>query len=205
MVRRFSTRPRRTWRRFAAILLIAVGIGWAAGLMLFRSQLGASGDRLPVGRTDAIVVLTGGGGRLTEGFSLLAGNRAEKLLISGVYRGVEVAELLALAERQDTDLDCCVNLGYAATDTAGNAAETAIWMRENGYRSLRLVTAHYHMARAFLEFRLAMPEIDIIAHPVEPPDFADRGADLLLREYNKLLLTGAKYAILAGWRSAGAA
>ena len=40
--------------------------------------------------------------------------------------------------------------------------ETAAWMRSEGYRSLRLVTAGYHMRRSLFEFARAMPEMRII-------------------------------------------
>ena len=59
-------------------------------------------------------------------------------------------------------------LGHEAINTLGNAHETAQWIRSQGFRSLRLVTAWYHMPRSLLEFDRAMPEIDIVAHPVFP-------------------------------------
>ena len=60
--------------------------------------------------------------------------------------------------------------------------------------SSRLVTAWYHMPRSLLEFGRAMPEIDIVAHPVFPDQvkqehwWAQRGTALLLvSEYVKYL------------------
>src|ERR1700736_5683632 len=67
---------------------------------------------------------------------------------------------------------CCVVLGHRAVDTLGNAGETAQWMRQQGFHSLRLVTAWYHMRRSLLEFELAMPEIEIVPHPVFPDQVA---------------------------------
>jgi uncharacterized SAM-binding protein YcdF (DUF218 family) len=59
---------------------------------------------------------------------------------------------------------------------------------------LRLVTAWYHMPRSLLEFDRAMPEMDIVAHPVFPDQvkqgrwWAWRGtAVLLVGEYIKYL------------------
>ena len=57
--------------------------------------------------------------------------------------------------------DCCVDLGFTAANTLGNARETAEWARAKGYSALILVTADYHMPRARLELRAAMPEADI--------------------------------------------
>ena len=67
-------------------------------------------------------------------------------------------------------------------------------MRGQGFRSLRLVTAWYHMPRSLLEFGRAMPDIEIVAHPVFPEQvksehwWAWRGtAMLLISEYAKYL------------------
>src|SRR3546814_1991195 len=121
-------------------------------------------------RTDAIIVLTGGSERLPTGLDLLSRDRADKLFVSGVYAGVEVAELLRLSRQSPQELACCIVLGYAANDTRGNAVETAAWVHAEGYKSLRLVTSNYHMARSLLEFRRLMPEIEIVPHPVRPGD-----------------------------------
>ncbi len=116
--------------------------------------------------TDAIVVLTGGAERLRTGLELLAAERASKLFISGVYSGVDVAEILRVSRRAPEEIACCIELGHSAADTAGNAEETARWMAVEGFRSLRLVTASYHMPRSLAEFRRAMPGVVLVAHPV---------------------------------------
>ena len=86
-------------------------------------------------------------------------------------------------------------LGYSAGDTAGNARETAEWMAKEGFASLRLVTANYHMRRSLLEFRRVMPGIALIPHPVFPPNFKGEKwwrwpgtASLILSEYSKYLV-----------------
>lgn len=182
---------------FARLGAVAAGtaIGaWLGGLFWFATKV-PQPDALASGRTDAIVVLTGGSGRLATGLRLLAEGRARKLFVSGVARGVDVAALLRVAKRQPRELTCCIFVGYAADNTAGNAGETASWMRVQGYRSLRLVTANYHMPRSLLEFRRAMPGLDIVPHPVFPPGFKlsrwwrwPGTATLLASEYTKFLL-----------------
>src|SRR3546814_4727223 len=94
--------------------------------------------------TDAIVGLTGGSDRLAVALDLLSADKGRKLFVSGVYRGVDVRQLLDLSQPSPDDLSCCVVLGYAADHTRGNAVETAAWMKEQGFDSLRLVTAPYH-------------------------------------------------------------
>src|SRR5579875_1269487 len=145
---------------------LGVGIAlWTAGLLWFARPLAVKDDGAP---TDAIVVLTGGSLRLQSGLALLGEGKGRKLFVSGVNQEVKLGQLLRLAGNAPDWAACCVVLGYDADDTLGNALETARWMRRENYRSLRLVTAWYHMRRSLLEFERAMPGITIIPHPVYP-------------------------------------
>lgn len=160
--------------------------------------------------TDAIVVWTGGSERLETGFRLLADNKAEKLFVSGVYHGVEVAELLALASSSPDELKCCVTLGYSADNTIGNAAETARWMAAQKLRSLRLVTSNYHMRRSLLELRAAMPDAMVVPHPVFPDAVKQDDwwrwpgtAHLIANEYTKFLLAELRHRIGLGGSTMG--
>jgi uncharacterized SAM-binding protein YcdF (DUF218 family) len=144
-------------------------------------------------RTDAIVVLTGGSLRLVKGLDLLAQGLSKNLFISGVYRGVDVRELLKILKREKQQIENQISIGIAV-DTKGNAVETKAWMTSNKVRSLRLVTADYHMPRSLFEFETVLPKENIVAHPVFPDKvkrvrwWAWPGtASLLISEYNKLL------------------
>jgi len=146
-------------------------------------------------RTEGIVVLTGGTERLNTGLDLLIAEKGRKLLISGVYHGVELEELLALSQTAPKELECCIDIGHDADNTRGNARETRRWVEKTGFKSLRLVTANYHMPRSLLEFSYYMPEVELIAHPVFPGHVkVDQWwrwpgtAALLIGEYNKFLL-----------------
>ena len=160
---------KRTRRIFGRLLLLLAVLGaiWLGGLGWFASAIPSRVED-PDSKTDAIVVLTGGSERLDTGLALLAEGKAKKLFVSGVYHGVEVSELLRKAHNVPAHLECCIELGHAADSTIGNAAETAQWMAAEHYRSLRLVTAAYHMPRSLLEFRHAMPQIRLVPHPVFP-------------------------------------
>ncbi len=172
-----------------------LGFGaWLAGLVWFVSALPVRVEDA-TRTTQAIVVLTGGGGRIAEGLDLLAANRAKKLFISGVGAAVDMQEILRVSQRPQADITCCVALGYEADSTYGNAIETAGWMRDNGLRSLRLVTAAYHMPRSLLQFRRAMPEMEIIPNPVfsanfHPDDWLrwSGNASVIVTEYSKYLV-----------------
>ncbi len=182
--------PSRVRLVWAAGLL---ALAWLAGLLWF---VFAIPDRVAdeTTRTDAIVVLTGGAGRLDEGFALLRRHMAKKLLVSGVYRGIDAAELLRQTGQKDDDLLCCIVLDHMADNTLGNAVETAAWMRTEGFTSLRLVTGNYHMRRSLLEFRRAMPTVVIIPHPVFPDTVkrsnwltSPAASHLVISEYMKYL------------------
>ncbi len=175
----------------AFLLLLAA---WFAGLLWYAGSLPREVGEASRG-TDAIVVLTGGSGRLSRGLQLLAEKRAQKLFVSGVYRGVDITELFRVRQESPDEFTCCVALGHEADDTRGNAIETANWMREQGFRSLRLVTTNYHMPRSLLEFRDAMPDIEIMPHPVFSKNFmqdelwrSPASAYLLATEYSKYLI-----------------
>lgn len=142
-------------------------------------------------RTDAIVVLTGGSGRVATGLELLREGKADMLFISGVGKGLVVQDLLAfwngLPDNISKDK---IMLGYAAQTTYGNAVETAQWMKQRHFKSLRLVTSDYHMPRALHEFEKQMPGIKIIPHPVEPLSLdptSSEGLYMLAREHAKHL------------------
>ena len=69
--------------------------------------------------------------------------------------------------------DCCADIGYAAEDTHGNAAEAADWARAHDFKSLIIVTARYHMPRALREFGSAMPGVDLKALSGRPGPHPD--------------------------------
>ena len=187
----------RRSRRHGTVIIGIVGAGclfWLAGLFAFLQSIPKQIEN-PATVTDTIVVLTGGSLRLQTGLELLQQGKASKLFVSGVHRGVDVEQLLRLARQLPTESDCCISLGHEADDTTGNAAETAIWMGKHGYRSMRLVTAAYHMPRSVIEFRHAMPNTTILLHPVFPEQVKlDKWwmwpgtAGLILGEYSKYLI-----------------
>ncbi len=187
------SRDRRLLWRLGGALFLCAAV-WVAGLVWFATQMPAT-VTTGTQKTDAIVVLTGGRGRVHQGLELLSQNRAKRLFISGVYRGVDVKALLRISRQSPEKLACCVSLGYQADNTQGNAVETAAWMREQGLHSLRLVTSAYHMPRSLLEFRRAMPDITIVPHPVSPEQNPQMGwkrwpgrAGLIVSEFSKYLV-----------------
>ncbi|MGH7094959.1 MAG: YdcF family protein, partial [Stellaceae bacterium] len=180
--------------RGLAVLAALGGALWLGGLVWFvYSSLSSAGDRNM--HTDAIVVLTGGRMRLETGVDLLGQGKARKLFISGVNQRVDRGALMRVFGPVADRAQCCIVLGYDSDDTFGNARETAAWMRQQHFSSLRLVTSWYHMPRGLLEFHRAMPEVTVIASPVFARGEDGDGriaawlgaAELTVGEYDKYL------------------
>ena len=195
------------WGALRTIALAAATccVSWLGGLLWFATP--PSGETRAAA-TDAIVVLTGGSLRLQSGIDLLRAGKGRKLFVSGVNQQVDLDDLLSVSGHVPDWALCCIVLGHEADNTLGNAQETAQWIRGQGFHSLRLVTAWYHLPRSLLEFDRAMPNIDIVAHPVFPDQvkqerwWAWRGtAALLVNEYVKYLGALAR-PLIERWRPA---
>jgi uncharacterized SAM-binding protein YcdF (DUF218 family) len=177
----------------AAVLV--VGLIWLAGLVTFADRIIRLTPAEDPASADGIVALTGGSDlRLRAGATLLENGKGHRLLVSGVNKAATRADLWSVTEAPKPLFDCCVDLGFTAADTLGNARESAQWARSMGYRRLILVTADYHMPRALIELKSAMPEATVIPYPVATPMLDSRrwwatslGARRMIVEYCKYL------------------
>ena len=163
-------------------LLAVCLLGWMLGFIWFAVLLPQPLDSRP---TDAIVVLTGGAGRIDRGIALLEAKTAKRMLISGVDRSVRPGELAAEYDTPEALFACCITLGREAIDTRSNAIETARWLERRDYKTVRLITTDWHMRRAALELRQALPERVAIVYDAVP---SRPSLTILVREYNKYLL-----------------
>ncbi len=184
-----------------ALLLAAVLWAGALGFVLFAANV----MRTPVSaddKADAIVVLTGGQSRIKEGARLLKDGYGARLLISGVNTRTSQGDLIRLSGLDPKKFDCCVDLGYTALNTIGNASETQAWANANRYRSLIVVTSNYHMPRTLVELSRTLPEVRFIPHTVTPDTFDTEAWWLspvtmrnLVAEYVKFLPSAARFAL----------
>jgi len=193
---------RRGWGSRLMHVVLGLLTLWLIGLLAFIAVIPGPASKIDTDSpTDAIIVLTGGGDRLAEGFRLIDRGLSKRLLISGVASGVTLPQLIdRLGDQRDTvpnaeELACCVTLGYEAESTVGNADESAEWLRRNGAKSVRLVTANYHMLRSLLEFHRKVPGLIVVPNPVFPGEVRDphwfvkpRTLLLLVNEYHKYLV-----------------
>ena len=122
---------------------------------------------------DGLVVATGGQLRIQKGVELLAGGQADRMLISGVGKGITkelLKETLDMSKRQASFFDCCVEIEFTAIDTNGNARATFEWMQKYELDDILLVSANYHLPRAELIFKQHLPENSVYFQAVNPPD-----------------------------------
>ena len=159
--------------KFLTFIAIVVLI-WLVGLFAFADRVRGYTPAPEPARADAIVALTGPSAeRVNAAIRLLEQDKGERVLISGVNREVRRQELRALTPGSNRLFNCCVDLGFEAEDTIGNAQEIAAWARAKNYDSLIVVTSDYHMPRALTEIRAAAPGVTLTAYAVETPSLDD--------------------------------
>lgn len=184
-------------------LIAAIVLTWAAGLYAFAERVRAYTPASEPARADGIVALTGPSAeRITAAIRLLERDKADRLLVSGVNREVRRQELRALIPGSNRLFDCCVDLGFDAEDTLGNALEIAVWAEAKDYDRIIVVTSDYHMARSLLEIRSAAPELELVPYAVATPSLHSSGwwraaetARRMMLEYNKYLGVMAREAV----------
>ena len=195
--------------RILALVLIVFLI-WLGGLWTFAERVATSTPAPEPPASDGIVALTGASNvRLEAATQLLDQGKAHRLLISGVNKSATRADVHDVARGLSKEWECCVDLGFHAENTRGNARETAGWVRYHDYRSLIVVTADYHMPRAMLELKAAMPGTQLYAYPVVTDLNARRWwkdqitARRMVVEYSKFLVILARSFALGLTHKAG--
>lgn len=182
---------------FAIGVAVAVGIG---GFLHFAAMVA---DLEPTGQETAegIVALTGGRDRIHGAVDLLKAGRGQRLLITGVHHQTRPEDLRRQSEADQPLFSCCVDLGFQAATTVGNAQEAAAWTRARGFRSLIIVTSAYHMPRSLTEFAETMPGVTLVPYPVRHTDLdlahwylSAETAKLLILEYLKYTVSRARQA-----------
>jgi uncharacterized SAM-binding protein YcdF (DUF218 family) len=114
----------------------------------------------------AVTALTGASNARIVAAVQLAASMKAPLLISGVHIDTRPEDIARIAEIDLGQVECCIQLGKQAATTQGNGAEVADWARKQRVTRIVVVTSEYHMERALLELRRAMPEGHFIPHAV---------------------------------------
>jgi uncharacterized SAM-binding protein YcdF (DUF218 family) len=171
---------------------------WTSGLFAFAARVQASTPAPAPEPADGIVVLTGANSNERSGAAvdLLSAGYGKRVLVSGVNREATREDIRNVTGAVKRLYDCCVDLGFTAADTVGNARETAEWAKAMRFHSLIVVTADYHMPRAMLELKAVLvPQgVALQAYPVATASLNARrwwrtpgGARLMVVEYCKYL------------------
>jgi uncharacterized SAM-binding protein YcdF (DUF218 family) len=146
------------------LCLAVLAAGWDFLSFVDRAENSLSAET--PAQADAVTALTGGAdARIAEGVQL-AEQLGAPLLISGVHIDTTAADIAQIAGVDEGRITCCVTLGRAAATTKGNGAEVADWARRQRVTSIIVVTSEYHMDRALMELRRAMPEGEFTPHAV---------------------------------------
>ena len=164
-------------RRILSLFLLA----WLFGFAWFAIALPSARSG---GKTDAVVVFTGGQGRIGRGLESLRKGWSPKLLVSGVDKEVRPVEFQAEYEVPAKLMKCCVDLDFASVDTRTNAKEASDWLAKNDFKTVRLVTTDWHMRRAAFELDRTKPEGVTVIRDAVPSEPSLR---ILFLEYHKLL------------------
>ncbi|WP_176082673.1 YdcF family protein [Martelella sp. HB161492] len=142
------------------LILVAAGFVWFSANVL-------SARKPDLANIDAIIVLTGGSHRIEAGLELLDKGVGDRLLISGVNPSTSRESIRRVTGSDGSLFDCCVDVGYEALNTRGNASEAARWIRAHDYRRILIVTSSYHLPRSLFEMRTLDPETVYVGYPVD--------------------------------------
>jgi uncharacterized SAM-binding protein YcdF (DUF218 family) len=155
---------------------------WCSLFFIFLISIPTKNDETT--KVEAIVVFTGSKGRIQRAMELYERGLAPKLYISGLKSGESRYVLFdrylpktCLPENIDWD---------TAKNTHQNALETVDWLMENGIKTIRLVTASYHMPRSVLELHSKNKNLVILPYVIQEPVFLSQKNFLLyISEFHK--------------------
>lgn len=118
-------------------------------------------------KADCAVVLTGGAGRVREGFDLLSRKTVKRLIISGVYPNAHLREIMPALPFYGEISEEDIFIDRRSGTTYGNAQQTLPIVEALHCKDILLVTSNLHMRRAFLVFRTTYPDkVAIYKHSV---------------------------------------
>ena len=109
-------------------------------------------------RADCAVVLTGGVGRIREGFDLISRGAVRKLIISGVHPQSNLDDIFPQQPFYGGDWnEKDVILEKHSRTTYGNAVQTYHWVKKLSCGDLVLITSYLHIYRAKKVFEKVFP------------------------------------------------
>lgn len=181
-------------------IFIAAFLVFSAGFVAFVQNF----SHIPYSnnyKADAIIVLTGGHARLLSGIKLLENKKGQRMLLSGVNKHISNKAIIRALGIKDHNLMQHIDIGRYALNTAGNAIETALWVKKYNYKTIYVVTNDYHMPRSLLELKMALPNIVLLPAPIKDYEIPSQlwqhltfnQTINLLAEFSKYIRTNIKY------------
>ncbi|CAH2031317.1 YdcF family protein [Trichlorobacter ammonificans] len=158
------------FKAFLSLLIIALLVVMAL-FVDFTYKTFSAAPRLV--QSDAIVVLAGGRGRIEEGVRLFREGKGNELFLVGVDPLVRKSDLYRPAAG-DPPYERVI-----LEKTSRNTLENAIFARDilvqHNVRSILLITSRYHLKRAAILFRHALPrDVAIYPYPVDSINVKER-------------------------------
>ena len=148
------------WRALLAVLLLFAP---PVAPHLLASRVPAPSSR----PADAVFVLSGGEGRIKEGYRAWVSGAGKELCILGAGRNLKPADLLPAAAALPVEALSRIRVEGWSENTLENAFSAKSIASERGYSSVILVTSDYHVPRAYLAFRKVLPpEVTLSVIPV---------------------------------------
>jgi uncharacterized SAM-binding protein YcdF (DUF218 family) len=157
-------RQRYLWPALALVIWSGFLLREYENVMRPKSQSAVQGN------FDCAVVLTGGAGRVREGFDLLARRETQKLIISGVNENSHLREIMPQWPFYGDLNEKDVILDRRSQTTYGNAQQSLPIVEALRCREVLLITSELHMWRAYRTFLAAYPEtLTVIPWSVSNP------------------------------------
>lgn len=167
------------------LVISFVCIFYLAGFFFFKNYIDAlSAGKYPE-NLEAVVLFTGGHGRLEMGDDYLKAFPNKPLLITGVHPGVTM-DILIKEGFFNPENSQLVQLDYEARDTIENVHMVQKWAEKNSFTHIGLITSAYHIPRSLLLFDRITPQLKITPLPVRN---TKTSIFYLFKEYNKNLYT----------------
>lgn len=147
-------RKRRAW--IVAAGCFAFLLTWVKANEVLNEPVHSSQAERP--SADCGIVLTGGIGRIREGFELLQQGRVTKLIVSGVHGDVQLEDIFPYLPYYPEVKTDNITLDKRSLTTYGNARFSLNIAESFKCRDIVLITSQFHMPRAFSIFRSVFPD-----------------------------------------------
>ncbi len=136
---------------------------------------------------DCAIVLTGGPGRIREGFDLLEQGRVKKLIISGVNPTSTLYQIFPQLPAYYRISESDVVLEKRSGTTYGNAVQSEALVGALNCRSALLVTSALHMYRSYSTFRSRFPaEVQLKPHGIISGDYKPQPFEIFVEVVKSL-------------------